>query len=77
MSNYIKRVESIKPIEVYHAVKNQDSAPHWHTGYLITLTDDGDGVETKNGLNYEPFFHFKSLFFKNIFLVILSLFTDF
>ena len=52
-NNYIKRVESIKPIEVYHAVKNQDSVPHWHTGYLITLVDEGSGVETKNGLNYE------------------------
>lgn len=51
-NNYPKRIELIKPIEVYYAYKKQDSKPHWHTGYLITLVDGGNGVETKNGVNY-------------------------
>ena len=52
-TNYPKRFESIKPIDVYHVTRSTDSQPHWHTGYLITFVYEGDGVETKNGIDYE------------------------
>ncbi len=52
-TNYPKRFESIKPIDVYHVERNSDSEPHWHSGYLITFVYEGDGVETKNGIDYE------------------------
>ena len=51
-NNNLKRFKNSKPIEVYHAVNDFTSDPHWHFGYLITLNDDGEGVEVKNGIKY-------------------------
>ena len=51
-SNNPKRFEATKPIEVYHSINKNDSSPHWHFCYLITLSDGGNGVEIKNGIKY-------------------------
>jgi len=51
-NNSPRKFETIKMLDVYHVVREHDSVPHWHSGYLMTLVDGGNGVETKNGVEY-------------------------